>query len=128
MVRIAGVILPKNKRMQIALMAIYGIGKAKATHILKESGISVDKKTDEITEEEESALREIIEKKHRVEGELRRTVTQNIKLLKEINSYRGMRHKRNLPVRGQQTRTNSRTVRGNTRKTMGSGKMKTQKT
>lgn|SRR3990167_447163 len=128
MIRIAGVNLPQKKRIQIALTYIYGIGKSRATKILKEANIDIHKKTDTLDEKEENSLRQIIEKMYRVEGELRRMVFQNIKILKEINCYRGSRHKRNLPVRGQRTKTNSRSVRGNVRKTMGSGRVKTQKT
>lgn len=128
MIRIAGVSLPQKKRIQIALTYIYGIGKSRATKILKEAHIDIHKKTDTLDEKEENSLRQIIEKMYRVEGELRRMVFQNIKILKEINCYRGNRHKRNLPVRGQRTKTNSRSVRGNVRKTMGSGRVKTQKT
>jgi small subunit ribosomal protein S13 len=128
MIRIAGVSLPQKKRIQIALTYIYGIGKSSATKILKEANIDINKTTDTLDEKEENSLRQVIEKMYRVEGELRRMVFQNIKILKEINSYRGSRHKRNLPVRGQRTKTNSRSVRGNVRKTMGSGRVKTQKT
>jgi len=128
MIRIAGVNLPQKKRIQIALTYIYGIGKSRATKILKEANIDIHKKTDTLDEKEENSLRQIIEKMYRVEGELRRMVFQNIKILKAINCYRGSRHKRNLPVRGQRTKTNSRSVRGNVRKTMGSGRVKTQKT
>lgn len=128
MIRIAGVNLPKNKQILIALTYIYGIGKARSAQILKEANIAFNKVTDKLEEKEENMLRQIIEKKHRVEGDLRRSVFQNIKILKEINCYRGTRHKKNLPARGQRTKTNSRTVRGNVRKTMGSGKVKTQKT
>lgn len=128
MARIAGVNLPKNKRMEIALTYIYGIGKSSANHILQQANINRNKKTDELSEQEENALRQIIERKSQVEGELRRVVGRNIKILKEIGSYRGIRHKRNLPVRGQRTKTNSRTVRGNVRRTMGSGRTKAQKT
>lgn len=128
MARIAGITLPKNKRIQIALTYIYGIGKSKATFILNKTQIDINKRAHELTEGEENALRQIIEKEYSVEGELKRRVLQNIKILKDINCYRGTRHKKNLPVRGQRTKTNSRTVRGNVRKTIGSGKVKTQKT
>jgi len=124
MVRIAGVNLPNNKRIAIALTYIYGIGKSKAAQILKEADINFDKKVQDLTEAEENALRQIIEKKYKVEGELRLEVKQNIKILQDIGSYRGTRHRKNLPVRGQRTKTNSRTVRGNVRKTMGSGRSK----
>lgn len=129
MVRIAGVNLPNNKRIAIALTYIYGIGRSRAAQILKEADINFDKKVQDLTEAEENALRQIIEKKYKVEGELRLEVKQNIKMLQDIGSYRGTRHRKNLPVRGQRTKTNSRTVRGNVRKTMGSGRAKSaQKT
>lgn len=129
MVRIAGVNLPNNKRIAIALTYIYGIGRSKAAQILKEADINFDKKVQDLTEAEENALRQIIEKKYKVEGELRLEIKQNIKMLQDIGSYRGTRHRKNLPVRGQRTKTNSRTVRGNVRKTMGSGRAKSaQKT
>jgi small subunit ribosomal protein S13 len=124
MARIAGVNLPKNKRIIIALTYIYGIGRSRANQILEQAGIDKDKQVDKLSQDEENKLRQIIEKKHRVEGELRREVTQNIIILRDINCYRGVRHKKNLPVRGQRTKTNSRTVRGNVRRTMGSGRSK----
>lgn len=121
-VRIAGITLPKNKRIAIGLTYIYGIGLTMGSKILDLAQIDPNRKTDSLTEEEINKLREIIEKTNRVEGELRRDILLNIKRLKEINSYRGNRHARNLPARGQRTKTNSRTVRGNVRKTMGSGR------
>lgn len=123
-VRIAGIILPQEKRIEAALTAIYGIGFPRARSILSEASVNPDTRTNKLSEQEVSALRDIIEKKFRVEGDLKRETLTNIKRLKEINSYRGMRHARSLPARGQRTRTNSRTVRGNVRKTMGSGKRK----
>lgn len=129
MARIAGVNLPPQKRVEISLMYIYGIGRSLANTILREAKISADKKTSQLTEEEVSALKGIIEKGHKVEGELRRNILMNVKRLKEIGAYRGSRHARNLPVHGQRTKTNSRTVRGNMRRTMGSGRKLTgQKT
>lgn len=129
MIRIAGVNLPNNKRIAIALTYIYGIGRSRAAKILKEADINFDKKTQDLTTAEENALRQNIEKKYKVEGELRLEVKQNIKMLQDIGSYKGTRHRKNLPVRGQRTKTNSRTVRGNVRKTMGSGRAKSaQKT
>ncbi len=129
MARIAGVNLPPQKRVEISLMYIYGIGRSLANTILHEAKISADKKTSQLTEEEVSTLKGIIEKGHKVEGELRRNILLNIKRLKEIGAYRGTRHARNLPVHGQRTKTNSRTVRGNARRTMGSGRKLTgQKT
>ena len=121
-VRLAGVVLPNNKRMEIALTYVYGIGRAKSLKILKEAEIDHNIKTQNMSEKDINKLRELIEGKHQVEGDLRRERLSNIKRLKEINSYRGSRHGNNLPVRGQRTKTNSRTVRGNIRRTMGSGR------
>lgn len=128
MARIAGVNLPMNKRIIIALTYIYGIGDTTAKDILVKTGVSADVRVKDLTEDQAGKLREVIEKQMKVEGELRREVLSNIKRLKEIGSYRGMRHIRGLPVRGQRTKTNSRTIRGNVRKTMGSGKRKLEKT
>ncbi len=122
MARIAGITLPKEKRVEIGLTYIFGIGNSLANQILKEGSISPDKRVKDLTEEEVNKLREIIEKKYKVEGELKREVLLNIKRLKEIDSYRGSRHAKKLPVRGQRTKTNTRTVRGNVRRTMGSGR------
>ena len=124
MVRNAGVNIPDNKRVEIALTYIYGIGLTTSQKILKDLSISPDTRTKDLTSEEANNLREVIEKKHRVEGELRHLIKQNIKRLKEIGSFRGSRHQKGLPSRGQRTKTNTRTVRGNTRKTMGSGRKK----
>ena len=123
-VRIAGVTIPHNKRVVIALTYIYGIGVTKSNAILKEAKISADTKVKDLSDEQANALRIIIEKQNRVEGDLRRDVMSNIKRLKEISSYRGSRHSKGLPVRGQRTKTNNRTVRGNVRKTASSGKVK----
>ena len=120
--RIAGITLPPNKRIEIAITYIYGIGITFSNKILSEANIDKNKKAGELNETEVNKLKDIIEKNHRVEGELRRDILMNIKRLKEISTYRGSRHSRNLPVRGQRTKTNSRTVRGNVRKTMGSGR------
>jgi len=122
--RIAGVTLPQNKRIEIALTYIYGIGRTLAGQILSATKIDPDTRTDKLTNEQVNNLRDVIEKNHKVEGELRRDILLNIKRLKEINSYRGTRHAKSLPARGQRTKTNSRTVRGNTRRTMGSGRAK----
>ncbi len=122
MARIAGVILPPKKRIEIGLTYIYGIGRSSAKKILQQVRIDPKTRGADLTREEEGKLREIIEKKLKVEGDLRRTIALNIKRLKDINSYRGMRHAKHLPVRGQRTRTNSRTVRGNVRRTAGSGR------
>lgn len=128
MARIAGVTLPSAKRIEIALTYIYGIGPATVKRILESTKLSPDIRVKDLTEAQANILREEVEKKNRVEGDLRREVLSNIKRLKEIGAYRGIRHIRNLPVRGQRTKTNSRTVRGNVRKTMGSGKRKLEKT
>lgn len=124
MVRIAGINIPDNKRIEIALTYIYGIGLSTSQNILKELTIAVDTRTKDLTAEDANRLRDLIEKKLRVEGELRHVVKTNIKRLKEIGCYRGTRHQKGLPSRGQRTKTNTRTVRGNTRKTMGSGRKK----
>ncbi len=121
-VRIAGLVLPQNKRIEIALGYLYGIGRSQANKILLATKISPDTRTNALTEEEVNKLREFIEKNYKVEGDLKRDVFSNIKRLKEIGAYRGTRHARGLPARGQRTKTNSRTVRGNTRRTMGSGR------
>ncbi|MFH1078554.1 MAG: 30S ribosomal protein S13 [Patescibacteria group bacterium] len=128
MARIAGVTLPANKRLDIALTYIYGIGTTSARKIVKESGIDSAVRVKDLTEEQANKVRDLVEKGHRVEGELRREVLGNIKRLKEIGSVRGSRHTKGLPVRGQRTKTNSRTIRGNVRRTMGSGKRKLEKT
>lgn len=121
-VRIVGVVLPANKRTEAALPRIYGIGLSRAKKILIAAKIDPNKRTNDLTESEINKLREFIEGNYKVEGALRQEVVQSIKRLKEISSYRGMRHIRGLPVRGQRTRTNSRTVRGNVRRTAGSGR------
>jgi small subunit ribosomal protein S13 len=126
MARIAGINLP-NKRIDIALTYVYGIGRTTAQKILKKVEVELSKKANELTAVEEKLLRDEIEKNIKVEGELRRETMANIRRLKEIGSYRGIRHMRGLPTRGQRTKTNSRTVRGNTRRTMGSGRTKLDK-
>ena len=125
--RIAGVTLPDNKQLAYSLPLIFGIGPTRARDILKKVGISASKKGSELTADEEQKIRALAEG-YTIEGELRREIGQNIKRLKDIKSARGERHTRGLPVRGQRTKTNSRTVRGNVRKTMGSGKRKLEKT
>ncbi len=112
MARIAGVDLPRNKRVEIALTYIYGIGRSRSQEILRTTGINPDKKVQDLTEDEITRLRDAVERNYRVEGDLRREVQMNIKRLIDIGTYRGIRHKRNLPVRGQRTRTNARTRRG----------------
>ncbi len=124
MLRIASINLPDNKRVEIALTYLYGIGRPTSRKILESLGIDLDTRTKDLSEKDANRLRETIEKTHRVEGELRHLVKMNIKRLKEIGSYRGVRHAKGLPVRGQRTKTNTRTVRGNVRKTMGSGRKK----
>lgn len=121
-VRISSVNLPENKRVTIALTSIYGIGRQLSRKILKQVGIDENTKTHDLTTTEEKKLRDYIEAHIKVEGDLRREVMQNIKHLVETNTYRGSRHAKHLPTRGQRTKTNSRTVRGNIRKTAGSGK------
>jgi small subunit ribosomal protein S13 len=112
MARIAGVDIPKDKRVEISLQYIYGIGPASSRRILSSSGISPDTKVKDLSEQEVSRIREIIDKEYKVEGGLRKEINLNIKRLIEIGSYRGLRHRRGLPVRGQRTRTNARTKRG----------------
>ena len=128
MARIAGVNLPASKRIEIGLTAIYGIGRTTAKKILAVAKVSEGTLVKDLTDLQANTLRDLVEKEHNVEGELRREVLSNIKRLKEIGSYRGSRHIRALPVRGQRTKTNSRTIRGNVRRTMGSGKRKLEKT
>lgn len=129
MARIAGIQLPKDKRIEVALTYIYGIGDVKSKRILAQAGISPDVRVKDIPEGDVNRLREIVEKQNKVEGELRREILLNVKRLKEIGSYRGSRHAKNLPARGQRTKTNSRTRRGNKRMTAGSGRKLTgQKT
>lgn len=120
--RISGVTLPHNKRIEYALPYIYGIGYSLAKKILAEAKVDPGIRTQDLTEQQVNALRENIERQYRVEGELRREVALNVKRLKDINAFRGIRHSRGLPSRGQRTKTNSRTVRGNVRRTMGSGR------
>jgi len=122
MPRIAGVNIPDNKRIEISLTYIYGIGRTLSNKILAQAKIDPNIRAQKLTAEEINRLRDIIEKRLRVEGELRREKMMNIKRLKDIGSYRGGRHIKGLPVRGQRTKTNTRTVRGNIRKTMGSGR------
>lgn len=128
MARIAGVTLPQNKSVFIALTSIYGIGQSRSRTVLKKANIDARVSVKDLTEEQVNAVRELIEKQFRVEGDLRREVLGNIKRLKDIGSYRGLRHIKHLPVRGQRTKTNSRTVRGNIRKTTGSGRRMLTKT
>ena len=125
--RIAGVTIPDDKQLSYALPLIYGIGPTRAISILEKAGLAATAKGKDLTPEQEQTVRSIAEG-YTIEGELRREVGQHIKRLKDIRSARGMRHERRLPVRNQRTKTNSRTVRGNMRKTMGSGRRTLEKT
>jgi small subunit ribosomal protein S13 len=127
MLRISGVTVPEKKRLEIALTAIYGVGRPRALSVLAQLGIDAGKHPADLTAHEETSLRETIEK-FAVEGELKRQISSNIRRLKDIKSYRGSRHAKHLPARGQRTKTNSRTTRGNVRKTMTSGRRKLEKT
>ena len=122
MPRIAWVNIPENKRIEISLTYIYGIGNSLSKKILGELKIDLNKKAKDLTSKEVNDLKEFIEKNYKIEGDLRRQIMINIKRLKDIGAWRGMRHAKGLPVRGQRTKTNTRTVRGNVRKTMGSGR------
>jgi small subunit ribosomal protein S13 len=121
MARIAGVDLPREKRVEIALTYIYGIGKSTSQKLIQEAGINADTRVRDLTEEEVNKIRELIDKTQKVEGDLRREISLNIKRLIEIGSYRGIRHRRGLPVRGQRTKTNARTRKG-PRRTMANKK------
>ena len=122
--RILGVNIPDNKRTQIALIYLYGIGRSLSQKILNDAKVDFNKRARELSPDEVNRIQSIIEKNYRVEGELRQIVKRSIQRLKELQAYRGIRHLKRLPVRGQRTKTNSRTVRGNVRKTAGSGKRK----
>ncbi|MBU1160035.1 30S ribosomal protein S13 [Patescibacteria group bacterium] len=126
MMRIAGITIPENKSLEVSLTYIFGIGKSKAQKILEEAEIPFDKKSKDLTDKEAGAIRTLIEK-NKIEGDLRRAIASDIKRLKEIKCYRGTRHTKHLPSRGQRTKTNSRTIRGNVRVTMGSGRRKLEK-
>ena len=125
--RILGITVPNEKRLEIGLTCLYGIGISSARKILDKAGVEYGKKSKDLTEEEENKIRTIVES-ITIEGNLKREISANVKRLKDIKSYRGIRHIKRLPVRGQRTKTNSRTVRGNVRKTMASGKRKESKT
>jgi small subunit ribosomal protein S13 len=122
MPRIAGTNIPENKRIEIALTYVYGIGPSLSKKIIKEANIDSSKKSSELTKEELDILRKIIDSGYKIEGDLKREIMMDIKRLKEIGCWRGSRHTKRLPVRGQRTKTNNRTVRGNIRKTVGSGR------
>ena len=125
--RILGINIPNEKRLEIGLTALYGIGISRSRKILDSVKVARSKKGSELTAEEENKIRKVVEEL-KIEGNLKREVSANIKRLKDIKAYRGVRHMRKLPVKGQRTKTNSRTVRGNVRKTMASGKKKVEKT
>lgn len=122
--RLLGVNIPDNKRIEYSLTYLYGIGLTSSRRILEKAKIDLNKRAKSLTNDELSRIQGVLEKEYRVEGELRQAVKRNIQRLKELQVYRGVRHLRRLPVRGQRTKTNSRTVRGNVRKTAGSGKRK----
>jgi len=125
--RIAGITIPDQKRLEISLTVIHGIGRARAKSVLDTLKIDWSTKAKDLDADQENAVRKAIEG-FKIEGDLRREKAQNIKRLKDISAYRGVRHAKHLPVRGQRTKTNSRTVRGNVRRTMGSGRRKAEKT
>ena len=124
--RIAGINIPDNKRVDIALRYIYGVGPARAVKILAATSVEPSKRAKDLDASEINKIKDFMEKNFKIEGELRSVIKQNIGMLKELEAYRGIRHLRRLPVHGQRTKTNSRTVRGNTRKTAGSGKRKVE--
>ena len=122
--RILGTDIPDDKKIEISLTYVFGIGRARAREILENTKIDFSKKSKELTPQELNRIKEYVEKNYKVEGDLRREIASNIKTLKDIKCYRGMRHIKRLPVRGQSTKRNSRTVRGNVRKSVGSGRKK----
>ena len=127
MARIAGVDLPRNKRVETSLTYIYGIGRSLSTEILEKAGVSPDTRVKDLTESEITSLREVIDRGYQVEGDLRRQVQTDIRRLIDIGCYRGLRHRRNLPVRGQRTRTNARTKRGPKKTVAGRGRRRGMK-
>jgi len=127
MARIAGVDLPRSKRVEIGLTYIYGIGRATSNNILSQAGVDPDTRVKDLTESEIAALREVIDREYQVEGDLRREVQMNIRRLMDIGCYRGLRHRRNLPVHGQRTRTNARTKRGPRKTVPGRGRRRGMK-
>jgi len=122
MPRIAGVNIPENKQIEVALTYIYGIGRSLSKKILQESGVPAEKHAKDLSDKETAAIRNALEGKYKIEGDLRREIMADIKRVKEIRCWRGLRHIKGLPVRGQKTKKNSRTIRGNVRKTVGSGR------
>ena len=119
--RITGINIPDEKRIEIGLTSLYGVGRSRSQFILKRAGIDFGKKSKDLTPAEENEIRRLIET-YKIEGDLKREVANNVKRMKDIKCYRGVRHTRRLPVRNQRTKSNSRTVRGNARKTMGTGR------
>ena len=122
MARIAGIDLPRNKRIEIALTYIYGIGRTSSVQILSKAGVNMDSKAGDLTEDEVNRIRQVIDAEHKVEGDLRREISMNIKRLMDLGCYRGLRHRRGLPVSGQRTRTNARTRKGPRRAVVGKKK------
>ena len=122
--RIAGVVIPDQKRVEIALTYIFGIGRTQAQKIMKQAKIPEEVRTKDLTPDQSNAIREIVEKQYRVEGDLRREIQSNIKRLKDIRAYRGVRHMKRLPAHGQSTKRKARTVRGNVKKSVGSGRQR----
>ena len=122
MARVAGVDLPRNKRMEVALTYIFGVGRTLARRILSQANVSPDTRTDQLTDAEIARIREVLDREYKVEGDLRREVSMNIKRLMDLGTYRGLRHRKGLPVRGQRTRTNARTRKGPRRTTAGKKK------
>jgi small subunit ribosomal protein S13 len=122
MARIAGIDLPRNKRVEIGLMYIYGIGRSRSVEILTKAGVDLDTRVKDLVESEVARIREIIDREHRVEGDLRREIQMNIRRLQEIGCYRGLRHRRHLPVHGQRTKTNARTRKGPKKTVAGRGR------
>ncbi|MGQ9481375.1 30S ribosomal protein S13 [Chloroflexus sp.] len=127
MARIAGVDIPRNKKIEIALTYIYGIGRSNGMEILRKANVNPERRVRDLTEEEVGRIREIVDREYRVEGDLRREVQLNIKRLMDIGCYRGLRHRRGMPVRGQRTRTNARTRRGRRGQAIGIKKKATKK-
>ena len=125
--RIAGITIPDTKHLSIALTTIYGVGRVRAKEVLAKTGVAENARAKDLSPEKEQAIRTLVES-FAIEGDLRREISGNIKRLKDVKAYRGLRHMKGLPTRGQRTKTNSRTVRGNVRKTMGSGRRKLEKT
>lgn len=122
MARIAGIDLPRNKRVEIGLMYIYGIGRSRSIEILTKAGVDLDTRVKDLVESEVARIREIVDREHRVEGDLRREIQMNIRRLQEIGCYRGLRHRRHLPVHGQRTKTNARTRKGPKKTVAGRGR------